>query len=109
MDNENDSRPDGIRGTGRLGSDDPLELADTCSLHRAGDRILAGIRFSYRVKSSSEALRAGKSGDGHCREGGWKGRWEGMSPEERERVRSLWKQRCRKSTPPPVPPAETES
>lgn len=50
-----------------------------------------------------------KSGGGHCRDGSWKERGEGMSPEERERVRSLWKQRCRKSTPPPAPPAETES
>lgn len=26
--------------------------------------------------------------------GAWKGRWDKMSPEERERMRELWKKRC---------------
>jgi hypothetical protein len=26
--------------------------------------------------------------------GGWRNRWEKMSPEEREKMRTLWKKRC---------------
>jgi hypothetical protein len=48
-------------------------------------------------------------GGRRCRDAGWKERWDGMSPEERERVRSLWKQRCRRSVPTPPPAGETES
>lgn len=41
----------------------------------------------------------------------WRSHFEEMSPEERERVRDLWKQRCRKhgSAPAPSNTGETES
>lgn len=52
-----------------------------------GLMLLSRILFRGFVGGPGRGCHGGKFGQ-------WKGKWENMSPEERDRMRDLWKKRC---------------